>query len=136
MYADKYGIPPVTGKTDEDVTYSQKDLDEAKRYRSAGYWGPSESGDMDIEFRKRGLVSGEGLSTRYVYPGGWWSNSQPTGPNIADPAVYKYVPQSSSGTGTNTTSGEIATLIPLNCADVSTPSTWYKEYLGRCGEDA
>lgn len=59
MYADKYGIPPVAGKTSEDVSYSQKDLDAAKLYRANGYWGPSESGDMDIEFIKKGLVSGE-----------------------------------------------------------------------------
>jgi hypothetical protein len=52
MYADRYGIPPVSGKTDEQVSFSQKDLNEAKLYRSAGYWGPKDSGDMDIEFRK------------------------------------------------------------------------------------
>lgn len=161
MYADKYGIPPVSGKTSEDVSFSQKDLDEAKRYRSTGYWGPSESGDMDIEFRKKGLVTGEGLNTKYTYPGGMWSNDTPTGPNIADPAVYKYIPQGSTSSGvivtstgttaTTTATGMIIsggstgvgvtetggrlTLMPLNCFDHTVVNTWYKEYLGRCGDE-
>lgn len=67
MYADKYGIPPVTGKTTDPVYYSQKDLDEAIKYRTTGYWGPSDSGDMDIEFTKKGMVSGEGMNRKINY---------------------------------------------------------------------
>ncbi len=118
MYADKYGIPPVSGKTSENVYYSQKDLDEAIRYRSVGYWGPSDSGDMDIEFAKKWYVTGEGMNRRYTYGWNLWSNDQPTGPNIADPAVYKYIP-SGSVPITPTNNGNVGTGVLIgNDADV------------------
>lgn len=65
---------------------------------------------MDIEFRKSGRITGAGLNRRYTYTNGMWSNDTPTGPNIADPRVYRYVPTNTNNptnTGSTGTTGMV-----------------------------
>lgn len=78
--------------TDEQISFSQNDLNLARQYRTNGYWGPNDTGNIQWEIQKLGISR-----ARLDYTS--------TGPNIATPNDCKL----NMGVTTSTTNSTAST---------------------------
>ena len=57
-FAYQFGLHPGQSRTDEQIFYSQKDLDEASGYEKNGYW-PDGTGEIaSVLVKKYGSLAG------------------------------------------------------------------------------
>lgn len=109
-FAYQYGLHPGTSRTDEVVYYSQKDLDIARGYEKNGYWGPDGTGDMIAQLKKAGYIDANNMWKSGVY--GKYDRSI-TGPNIADPAMYRILPKATTSSALQNTTTVVSTTTSL-----------------------
>ena len=107
--ADKCRLDGSIG-TDEQINFSQNDLNLAQQYRNNGYWGPNDTGNIQWEIQKLGITK-----ARLDYTS--------TGPNIATANDCKITIPTNTNTNTQTCSN-------LYWFDNSTKACSQKQFCG------
>lgn len=90
-FASQYGLHPGVSRTDEQVYYSQKDLDEARGYEANGYW-PDGTGYLDNTLIKK---YGSVAAADKACPHACYDRTI-SGPDIADPKMYGLLPNTAT----------------------------------------
>ncbi len=98
--------------TDEQISFSQNDLNLARQYRTNGYWGPNDTGNIQWEIQKLGLSR-----ARLDYTS--------TGPNIAtanDCKLNRSATTANTATQTTNSTATTGTTQTTSTASVDTSS--------------